>query len=93
MLGRFEVRFGALSSIGGFGGYRAFERWRWRYFWGFGVCWGALRGDGVFWGCWGVWMVVLGVFGGHFMGCWGRLGVLGAFWNINIHVRCVMKYR
>ena len=25
-----------------------------------------------------------GAFWGHFMGCWGRLGVLGAFWNITI---------
>ena len=44
-----------------------------------GVFWGCLEGD-------------VGAFGGRFMGCWGRLGVLEAFGDIAIQVRCLMKY-
>ena len=44
------------------------------------------------WWCWGRFGGVGGVLGvlGRFMGC---LGVLGAFWDITIHVRCLMKYQ
>ena len=35
----------------------------------------------------------VGAFGGRFMRCWRRLGVLEAFWDITIQVRCLMKYR
>ena len=63
---------------------------------------GVLGTFGVFWWCWRRfnWClgcfegVVVGVFGvlGRFMECLGRLGVLGTFGGITIHIRCPMKY-
>ena len=55
----------------------------------FDVCFGVGGVREVFWGCLkgGV-----GAFRGRFMGCWGRLGVLEAFGDIAIQVRCLMKY-
>ena len=32
------------------------------------------------------------MFGAFKRWCWGRLGTLGAFGGITIHVRCLMKY-
>ena len=55
---------------------------------------GALGDVGSARGCFGCCLKGgVGAFGGRFMGCWERLGVLGAFWDITIQVRCLMKYR
>ena len=60
----------------------------------FDVCFGRFRR---WWGCsgvfWGYFEGGVGAIGGRFMGCLGRLGVLGAFWDITIQVRCLIKYR